>query len=298
LNFIYEHKRGLFGTIFFHIVLIVFLLILGFKTPLPLPAEEGILINFGTDNSGAGLIEPAASSSKNKSVPEPAKAQPKQTTTPNSEEKIITQESEEAPAIKSGEKKKEEKKPDPKVLEAKKKREAELERKRLEELERKKQAELERKRKEEEQRKIQEIQNRTRNAFSSGRNSSANTGKSEGITSGKGNQGGINGSTQSKNYSGSGQGNRGVSFNLSGRSPLSLPLPEYNYQVEGIVVVEVTVDKYGKVTKATPGVKGSTTLDQNLLAAARKAALAARFDRKPDAPAFQKGTITYHFMLQ
>jgi len=85
---------------------------------------------------------------------------------------------------------------------------------------------------------------------------------------------------------------------LSGRSSLSLPLPKYNYQVEGIVVVEVTVDKNGKVTKATPGVKGSTTLDQSLLAAAKKAAEAARFKPKSNAPAFQTGTITYYFKLQ
>jgi len=47
-----------------------------------------------------------------------------------------------------------------------------------------------------------------------------------------------------------------------------------------------------------PGVKGSTTLDANLLAAAKRAALKAKFDKKPDAPAYQKGTITYYFKLQ
>ena len=41
-----------------------------------------------------------------------------------------------------------------------------------------------------------------------------------------------------------------------------------------------------------------TTLDENLLKAAKDAAILARFDRKPDAPAFQKGTITYIFMLR
>ncbi len=168
----------------------------------------------------------------------------------------------------------------------------------LSEAERKRQEELERKRIEEEQRRTNEIQNRTRNAFSSGKNSSDNKSTGEGVTSGTGNQGGINGSTESKNYSGKGYGNEGVSYSLSGRTPQSLPLPEYNYKGEGIVVVEVTVDRNGKVTKATPGVKGSTTLDENLLRAARKAAITARFDKNPDAPAFQKGTITYHFLLQ
>jgi TonB family protein len=85
---------------------------------------------------------------------------------------------------------------------------------------------------------------------------------------------------------------------LDGRSVLSLPKPEYTNQVEGDVVVEVTVDKDGRVIQATPGYRGSTTLDENLLQLAKKAALIARFDRNPNAPAVQKGTITYKFRLQ
>jgi TonB family protein len=168
----------------------------------------------------------------------------------------------------------------------------------LSEAERKRQEEFERKKNKEEQRRTNEIQNHTRNAFSSGKNSSDNKRTGEGVTSGTGNQGGINGSTESKYYSGKGYGNEGISYGLSGRTPQSLPLPEYNYQEEGIVVVQVTVNRNGRVTKATPGVKGSTTLDKNLLRAARKAAIAAQFDKNPDAPAFQKGTITYFFKLQ
>ena len=104
--------------------------------------------------------------------------------------------------------------------------------------------------------------------------------------------------SNAKNFTGKGLGNEGISYSLSGRTPQSLPLPTYNYQAEGIVVVEITVDRNGKVTSATPGVKGSHTLDENLLSAARKAAMAAQFDKYPDAPAFQKGTITYIFTMQ
>jgi len=86
-----------------------------------------------------------------------------------------------------------------------------------------------------------------------------------------------------------------VSFNLHGRTPESLPKPEYNGQSEGKVVVEITVDKYGNVTDAVPGVRGSTTLDANLLSASKKAALRSKFSKNPDAPAYQKGTITYLF---
>lgn len=120
----------------------------------------------------------------------------------------------------------------------------------------------------------------------------------EGIKEGDGNQGSKTGAPNADNYSaGSGEGS-GISFSLAGRNPLLLPKPEYNYQVEGIVVVEVKVDKNGNVVYANPGVRGSTTLDHYLLRVAKEAALNAKFDRKPDAPAIQKGTITYHFILQ
>ncbi len=116
---------------------------------------------------------------------------------------------------------------------------------------------------------------------------------------GKSGKGGSGGGSGGGNGPGVGpSAGPGISFNLAGRNPQSLPHPEYKQQVEGVVVVEVTVDKDGIVTIAVAGVKGSTTLDEALLEAARKAATLARFDRKPDAPAFQKGTITYRFRLQ
>ncbi len=60
----------------------------------------------------------------------------------------------------------------------------------------------------------------------------------------------------------------------------------------------MSVDRSGKVTQATPGTKGSTTLDEYLLRVAKEAALKARFDPKSDAPVIQKGTITYNFILK
>ena len=299
MSYFLEHKRGLLGTILFHLVLLLILIFFGFITPLPLPQEEGILINFGTEEMGGGLIEPSETTAPTKKEEkEPSPATPPVAKPQPAKEEIMTQDIEETVAIPSKKEKVKPPEPDLKALEEERKKQEELERIKQEELEKKRQEEIERKKREEEQKRIDEIQNRTRNAFSSGKSSSDNKSTSEGITSGTGNQGGINGSTESKNRSGKGYGNEGISYSLSGRTPQALPLPEYNYQVEGIVVVEVTVDRNGKVTKATPGVKGSTTLDENLLRAARKAAIAASFDKNPDAPAFQKGTITYHFDLQ
>ena len=50
-------------------------------------------------------------------------------------------------------------------------------------------------------------------------------------------------------------------------------------------------------TKATPGARGTSTLNKILLDAAEKAARQAKFSRKPDAIE-QTGTITYTFKLQ
>jgi len=295
-GFLIKHKRGITGTLIFHVGLAILLIFSGLITPLPLPEEEGILINFGTSSEGEGLIEPSATlQTQAIEQPEPISSETA-IQSEESEEEILTQDFEEAPAVES------------KALEEERKREEELEKQRLEKIERERLEELERQRQEElerqriiaEQKRIQEITDRTRNALTNARNNADNTATGEGESTGQENQGSENGSVNSDNHSSglSGLGDKGISYSLAGRTPQSLPKPEYNYQAEGIVVVEVTVNQNGNVTKAAPGVKGSTTLDNNLLRAAQKAALAAKFDRQPNAAAFQKGTITYHFLLQ
>ena len=85
---------------------------------------------------------------------------------------------------------------------------------------------------------------------------------------------------------------------LAGRSVNgTLPKPFYGVQASGKVVVEIWVDNYGKVQKAVAGVEGTTVSDKNLWQAARKAALGAHFNMSAEAPALQRGTITYIFNL-
>jgi TonB family protein len=98
------------------------------------------------------------------------------------------------------------------------------------------------------------------------------------------------------NGMGSGVGD-GISFSLEGRIPSYLDVPKENFTEQGKVVVEITVDNNGNVINANPGVKGSNTLDDNLLQIAKKAALKSKFNRKPSST-IQKGTITYRFVLQ
>ncbi len=309
-----KNKRiGFAGTLFFHVGLIVLLYFLGFHTPLPLPEEEGILVNFGNSSQGIGRRDHAPSktrqdiaASKPISTPKtsPAKSQPE---TSSAQEKVLTQNTEDAPVLPSAEevaRKKEAKEKAKKAkaekdklakIEAEKKRqeeirkqqEAEEERKRLEEIERNKREEAERKA------KIDAINNRAKNVFGQGTSSNS----SQGNTSGTGNQGEPTGSPDSNNYSGTGLGNKGVSYDLQGRNSLSIPKPQYNLQEGGKVMVEITVDKNGKVVNARPGMPGSTTSNSTLFEAARKAALKAKFNSDSSAPAYQKGTITYHFQL-
>jgi hypothetical protein len=98
--------------------------------------------------------------------------------------------------------------------------------------------------------------------------------------------------------SGTGTSNKGISYNLQGRGIQVLPKPKYDYQGGGRVVVEVSVDREGKVVQAISGTNRSTTLDEYLLNVAKEAALKARFEVKQDAPVLQKGTITYNFILK
>jgi len=270
-DYIKKHKTGIIGTIIFHVIIGAIFMIFGYSTPLPLPDEEGILINFGDSDNGFGQVEPQYSESVQQESAEESQEAVEESAPTETEDGSITQDYEEAPSIKE-------------QGEVKKETEKETE----------KEAEKE----ETPEEKVEKTVNE--NALFPGRNRNSDDNTSEGETEGQGNQGSTTGSVDSQNHTGGdSRGTSGTEFSLAGRNKESLPDPKYPPgQIEGKVVVEITVDKYGKVTSAAPGVKGSNTLDANLLAAAKKAALKAKFDKKLDAPAYQKGTITYFFKLQ
>ena len=120
---------------------------------------------------------------------------------------------------------------------------------------------------------------------------------SEGKKKGEGNQGSIEGDPNSKVYEGGGIGKNGTAYQLGGRKVEFKAKPIYNLQVEGKVVVVITVDRLGNVINAIPGVKGSTTLNKKLLQRAKTAALKTKFDPKQTAPTNQQGKIVYLFSL-
>ena len=120
---------------------------------------------------------------------------------------------------------------------------------------------------------------------------------SEGNKKGDGNQGSIDGNPNSEVYEGGGIGKNGTAYQLGGRKVEFKAKPTYKLQVEGKIVVIITVDRLGNVINAIPGAKGSTTLNKQLLQRAKTAALKTKFDPKQTAPTNQQGKIVYHFSL-
>lgn len=287
-----EKGKGILGASLVHLVLLVLLFVVAFSAPEPPEQEEGILVNFGMDDSGLGIIEPSPSAPP-VATPPPAETEPATVTSQTQEDPLVTQDfDEEVPEVKKVDPEAEKKRLEQEAAERKRQEELAAERKRQE------QEAAEKRRIEEEQRRVSDIMNRTANALSNAANTATKT-TGEGVAGGQGNQGDPAGSPNSKiRGEGSGTGDKGISYDLAGRNFQSLPAPRYDYQGEGKVVVEISVDRSGKVTQANPGAKGSTTLDEYLLNAAKEAALKATFEPKPDAPVIQKGTITYNFLLK
>lgn len=79
---------------------------------------------------------------------------------------------------------------------------------------------------------------------------------------------------------------------LAGRSINGI-LPTFISDKTGTVVVDIWVDNYGTVQKAVAGVEGTTLSDKEVWNKARSSALGTYFNMSADAPAMQKGQISY-----
>ncbi len=257
-------NRALIGTIVFHAVLVLCIVLFGLTTPLPLPEEEGVLVSLGFSEQGMGDRQPLTSS------PPPPQPQPSRSS--EAAEDVATQSTEESVAI-----------PD-----TPRDREQPRETTRPEERPRPQETVQEQPQPEPEPQV-------NPNALFPGRDRQTTTSQNQGDTGEPGNQGQSDGSTDGTATTGGGQGD-GPSFSLAGRSANHLPKPDYTSQTQGRVVVSITVNRQGQVTRARAGERGSTTTDRVLWAAAEAAAMKARFDVKNDAPHEQIGTITYNFI--
>jgi hypothetical protein len=94
------------------------------------------------------------------------------------------------------------------------------------------------------------------------------------------------------------RGKTTVSYNLAGRSHLYVPIPVYQCEGSGKVVMDIAVNPKGYVLSATINKSESQITEQCLIDAAIRYAQVTRFTEKAGAAAQQKGTITYIFIAQ
>ncbi|MDG1477170.1 MAG: energy transducer TonB [Vicingaceae bacterium] len=117
----------------------------------------------------------------------------------------------------------------------------------------------------------------------------------QGDSGNPGNQGDPNGNPDTHGNSPSGNS---IGYSLgNGRGKVSFKKPENPTQKDGTVVVDIWVNRDGKVTKAKAGARGSTTTNPILQKKAEEAAFKAVFKSDANAPFEQKGTMTFVFIL-
>ncbi len=280
-----DRRRGLITTIVVHALLVFLFMLFGLTYLEPKP-EDGIVINFGTSETGMGN---QADGAPQVSQPEPqTESQPQKVVTPTpsepeAEQQTMTQELEDAPSI--AEKKPKADPPKKPKKEEKKPTPEELEQQRLE-AERAEKA-----------RKLAEKFGKVSDAKAGG----------EGEAGGAGDQGSPDGDPNSPNRTGGatggGGGGGGGNYLLGGRQALNKPKPEYQCDDQGRVVVKIYVDRNGKVTRAIPGEKvpsgaATTTTSSCLFDKARAAALRTTWEGDTEAPSLQIGYIIYNFQKQ
>lgn len=123
-------------------------------------------------------------------------------------------------------------------------------------------------------------------------------GGSEGQTGQPGNQGKENGNVNSTNYEGNGGNGTSVSYDLVGRGTKKTIKPTNNSNETGKVVVQVKVDKKGKVISAQIINSKTKTTSSYLRNLAVNAAYQWEFDTNSNAAEEQMGSITFNFINQ
>jgi colicin import membrane protein len=291
------NRKGVIGTIIYHTLLVLLLIFAGLTFPDPPPEEEGILVNFGTDDTGFGQIEPMGDD-QNAGDPDMPVVQQREEITEQEEtpvqprvERTTRPEPVAADQTQDVEETRVKEIPRPTAEELERQRMAEVERQRIAEEVRQRQEEerIERERREEEariqrerQQQAERINNMGRNAF--GRQGTGQTEGSQGVAGGEGNQGDPGGTPGVDRYGTGGGLGEGITYGLgSGRGVKSLPKPniagcEVTSRME--ITVDIQVDREGNVVMAT--VRNATYQEKCIwdmvVDAARKSSFAAAGD--------------------
>jgi len=241
---------------------IVLLLLFLIYMPIHAKEDEGIMISFGDSDFGAGFGDFPSSSSAGQPAYKPTVTED---ITQNYEESLVIAEQ--------------------KRKEREQREEAENLRREQERIAREQQQAIDR---------ANEIGGLFGSGGTGGSGGVGGNGSGAGITQGIG-----SGYTTGDGKQGNplGQGSQGGnSWSLDGRSLNGdLVKPTYNLNKEGAVVVEIRVDKTGKVISTKAPAIGTTIPEAELHRAAEKAALATRFSPGKNEAV---GTITYNFRLK
>jgi len=257
--------KGIGGTVLFHGLLLVLFLFFGFRTPLPLPEEQGIAINFGTSDEGMGDVQPdqPADNQVNKEQAAASSAAPNS----SSDQNVATQDVEEAPAVRPVTKTPERSKP---VTEPTKPAEA----------------------------PVEDVKSKVDSRALYPGKGTGSSGGSQGETGKPGDQGKVDGSKDTnKQGDGSTGGLTGSpDFNMVGRTLTKKPTINDQSQTEGTVVVTVKVNSSGEVISAKAGARGTTLSNSALQKKCEEAARQALFS--PAGFEEQIGTISFIFKLQ
>lgn len=259
---------GIIGTVVFHAIVLVLLFTLCFRTPLPLPGEAGVEVNLGMYAQGLG--HEANQPEETETVKETPKAEEQKIEANDVVEEDIVSEDDEAPSIEQPQEETEEAVEEPENKE---------------EIVEEKQEEI-----------IPEekpVVNQ-RAMFQVPKNDKA-THATEGDEKGDGEKGIANGLKDIERYEGNGGSGNGPSYDLGGRGAKSIASPSKEFEEEATIVVDIKVDREGRVVEASIG-KGTNTAVSHMLESALRAAKNSIFNKDENAPEIQSGTITYKFI--
>ncbi|AGC77060.1 outer membrane biosynthesis protein TonB [Nonlabens dokdonensis] len=255
-------------------ILIILVLILLFRfvsviNVIDPPVESGIAINFGNTAVGSGPVEPAKPT---KVAPESNPEPETQPVTPQVDN-VVTQDNTDAPSVVSDPTvtqpdPKPETKPTPKPVEPKPdpKPDSSV---------------------------LDVINSATGPEAVDGETSTG-----EGPGDGPGNKGDLSGDPYANSYyGGPGSGTGGKGYGLNGRGKLAGRGVIQDCNETGRVIVEIHVDRSGKVVNAYPGKKHTSNKAKCLMDAAKESAMTYRFSAAPDAKDIQIGFIEVIFKV-
>ena len=295
---------GLIGTAVLHILLLILLLVIAIRRPQA-QEEGGVPVMLGNTELSQGNADPYTLTDvdimNEPEVPAPDVSEPEMVSPVETKEEIITQTEEETVTVPKKEPKREiPKKEKPKKETPKKDVPKKETVKPKEKTEAEKRAEAEKAAAEKKAAEKKAAAERAA-AEAAAKKIAGAFGKGTQMgNKGTGTTGfGLEGSPTGNSSEGKSSGVGGYgTFDLNGRSLGSggLPMPVYNVQDEGRVVVTITVNPAGQVISTSIN-KRTNTVNAALRKAAEEAARKARFNQV-DGVNNQTGTITYYFKLK